>query len=183
MRLLGTVEGSVLWLPAVNESARRNLIREADARGVSGPRLVFASYVASGADHLARLSLADLFLDTRPYNAHSSASDALWAGVPVLTQPGDTFAGRVGASLLRACGLDELIAESAASYETIALRLARDRSAHAECKAKLDSDLHACALFDTAGFTRHLEAAYATMWENHQRGREPQAFSVARMTA
>jgi len=183
MRLLGAVEGSVLWLPAANASACRNLVREADARGVAGSRLVFAPYVASGADHLARLSLADLFLDTRFYNAHSSASDALWAGFPVLTQPGDTFAGRVGASLLDACGLDELIADSAASYEAIALNLARDESAHAELKAKLQRNRHSWPLFDTAGFARHLEAAYATMWESHQRGREPHSFSVPRMQA
>ena len=183
MRLLAAVEGSVLWLPAANESARRNLVREAEARGVAGSRLVFASYVASDAEHLARLALADLFLDTRPYNAHSSASDALWAGVPVLTQPGDTFAGRVGASLLRACGLDELIADSTASYETTALNLARDEIAHAALKAKLQRNRLCSPLFDTAAFTRHLEAAYSTMWETHQRGREPQSFSVKRMDA
>jgi protein O-GlcNAc transferase len=183
MRLLNAVEGSVLWLSAGNDTARRNLVHEAEGRGVAGPRLVFARYVASDADHLARLSLADMFLDTRPYNAHSSASDALWAGVPVVTQPGDTFAGRVGASLLKACGLDELIAESADAYEAIALRLARDETAHAELKATLQRTLSTSALFDTARFTRHLEAAYMTMWENHQRGQEPEAFSVPRMTA
>lgn len=183
MRLLLAVEDSVLWLPSVNDAARRNLIREAEARGVAAPRLIFAPYAASGADHLARLSVADLFLDTRPYNAHSSATDALWAGVPVLTHPSGTFAGRVGASLLQACGLDELIAESAASYEAIALRLARDESAHAELRAKLRRNLQTCPLFDTAGFTRHLEAAYSMIWENHQRGLEPQAFSVSRVSA
>jgi protein O-GlcNAc transferase len=183
MRLLGAVEGSVLWLPAMNDTARRHLVREAGARGVASTRLIFAPYVASDADHLARLSLADLFLDTRPYNAHSSASDALWAGVPVVTQPGATFAGRVGASLLEACGLNELIAESAASYEAIALRLTRDEAAHAALKATIQGNLRSCALFDTARFTRHLETAYTTMWENHERGREPNAFSVPRMTA
>ena len=180
MRLLDEVEGSVLWLPKANDVTRRNLVREAEARGVSGARLIFAPYVASGAEHLARLSLADLFLDTRPYNAHSSASDALWAGVPVLTQPGDTFAGRVGASMLNACGLPELIADSASSYGAIALRLARDENAHAESKAKVQRNRMACALFDTARFTRHLEAAYSTMLETYRRGREPQSFSVKR---
>ena len=125
--------------------------------------------------------MADLFLDTRPYNAHSSATDALWAGVPVLTHPSETFAGRVGASLLQACGLDELIADSAASYEETALRFARDSTAHAELKARLHRNLQSCPLFDTAGFTRNLEAAYSVMWENHQRGLEPHAFSVKRM--
>ena len=180
MRLLLAVEGSVLWLPAVSDTARHNLIREAEARGVGGERLVFAAYVASGADHLGRLSLADLFLDTRCYNAHSSAADALWAGVPVLTQPNDTFAGRVGASLLKACGLDDLIADSEAGYEAIALRLARDGNALAETKAALARNLETCALFDTMSFTRHLEAAYLTMWNNHQNGREPRGFSVTR---
>lgn len=181
MRLLKGVEGSVLWFPDVNDAARRNLAREAEARGVASARLVFARYVSSGAEHLARLSLADLFLDTSPYNAHSSASDALWAGVPVLTQPGDTFAGRVGASLLHACGLPELIAEGAASYEAIALRLASSSADQAALKAKLEHNRSSCALFDTARFTRHLEAAYAAMYEHHQRGGEPQPFRVKRM--
>ena len=180
MRLLNTVEGSVLWLPEVNDAARRNLVREAEARGVASARLVFAHYVSSGAAHLARLGLADLFLDTRPYNAHSSASDALWAGVPVLTQPGDTFAGRVGASLLNACGLPELVADSMSSYEAIALRLAEDEAAREALKAKLERNRTSCALFDTALFTRHLEAAYATMYEHHRRGGEPQPFRVPR---
>jgi predicted O-linked N-acetylglucosamine transferase (SPINDLY family) len=181
MRLLKAVEGSVLWLPDVNDTTRRNLLQEAEARGVAGARLVFASYVASGAEHLARLGLADLFLDTKPYNAHSSASDALWAGVPVLTLPGETFAGRVGASLLSACGLPELIADSAQSYEAIALRLASDKAELAALTAKLERNRASCALFDTARFTRHLEAAYATMYEHHQRGGEPQPFRVPRI--
>ena len=181
MRLLKRVEGSVLWLPDVNDAARRNLAREAEVRGIAGARLVFAYYVSSGAAHLARLGLADLFLDTRPYNAHSSASDALWAGVPVLTQPSDTFAGRVGASLLSACGLSELVAEEATSYEAIALRLASDGAEHAALKAKLERNRTASALFDTARLTRHLEAAYAAMYEHHQRGGEPQPFRVMRM--
>jgi predicted O-linked N-acetylglucosamine transferase (SPINDLY family) len=183
MRLLHAVEGSVLWLPSANESVRRNLVREAEARGIPSKRLVFASYVEPGADHLGRLALADLYLDTLPYNAHSSACDALWAGVPVLTQLGGTFAGRVGASLLHACGLTELIADSRSSYETIALRLARDLSAHANLKAKLARNRRSCALFDTTRFTRHLEAAYSTMLENHRRGRDPEPFKVPRTTS
>jgi predicted O-linked N-acetylglucosamine transferase (SPINDLY family) len=180
MRLLKSVVRSVLWLPEVNDAARRNLVHEAEARGVAGARLVFARYVPSGAAHLARLGLADLFLDTRPYNAHSSASDALWAGVPVLTQPGNTFAGRVGASLLSACDLPELIADSASAYEATALRLASHSTEHAALKAKLERNRSSRALFDTARFTRHLEAAYATMYERHQRGGGPQPFRVKR---
>jgi predicted O-linked N-acetylglucosamine transferase (SPINDLY family) len=181
MRLLHAVEASVLWLPAANKAVRRNLIREAQTRGVASERLVFAPYVESGAEHLARLALADLFLDTLPYNAHSSGCDALWAGVPVLTQLGETFAGRVGASLLHACGLPELIADSPSTYEAIALRLARDPSAHAELKAKLALNRNTCALFDTSRFTRHLESAYSMMWENHLRGLDPKPFKVPRM--
>jgi predicted O-linked N-acetylglucosamine transferase (SPINDLY family) len=178
MRLLKAIEGSVLWLPRMNDTTQRNLVREAETRGVQRERLVFAAYAPSGAEHLARLSLADLFLDTRSYNAHSSATDALWAGVPVLTQPTDTFAGRVGASVLNACGLPELIAESDSSYEGVALRLAQDQEALAEVKARLMGNRSTCALFDTARFTRHLEAAYSTMVENHRRGRQPESFSV-----
>jgi predicted O-linked N-acetylglucosamine transferase (SPINDLY family) len=181
MRLLHAVERSVLWLPAANDPARRNLVREAGARGIASERLVFAPYVEAGADHLGRLALADLFLDTLPYNAHSTACDALWAGVPVLTQLGQTFAGRVGASLLHACGLPELIADSQASYEAVALRFARDPSAHAKLKAKWALNRRSCALFDTVRFTRHLESAYSLMWESHRRGRDAEPFKVPRM--
>src|SRR5258705_228882 len=137
MRLLGAVSGAVLWLPESNEAARRNLAREAQARGVDPNRLVFARYANNPEDHLARLTLADVFLDTLPYNAHSTASDALWAGLPVLTCPGGSFAGRVGASLLNAAGLPELIADSPAAYEERALRLARDAPMLAAIRAKL----------------------------------------------
>ena len=112
MRLLESVEGSVLWLGQANDSARRNLKLEAEARGIAGNRLVFASYLPSAADHLARLKLADLFLDTLPYNAHATAADALWVGLPVLTCMGERFAGRVAASLLHAVGLPELVTDS-----------------------------------------------------------------------
>jgi predicted O-linked N-acetylglucosamine transferase (SPINDLY family) len=105
MRLLRAVEGSVLWLPETNEAAQRNLAREAEARGVTRARIVFAAPLPDAGEHLARLSLGDLFLDTLPYNAHTTASDALWAGVPVLTQLGNSFAGRVAASALKAVGL------------------------------------------------------------------------------
>jgi predicted O-linked N-acetylglucosamine transferase (SPINDLY family) len=183
MRLLSAVDGSVLWLLQTNELARCNLIREAQARGVESRQLVFAPYVDSGTAHLGRLALADLFLDTLPYNAHSSACDALWAGVPVLTQRGNTFAGRVGASLLRACGLSELIAESRASYERIALSLAQDGGALAGLKNKLARHRESCALFDTRGFTRHLETAYAMMWARHHAGCSPEPFGVPRIPA
>jgi protein O-GlcNAc transferase len=165
MRLLSGVEKSVLWLPATNNAAVRNLRREAEARGISASRLIFAPFVASADEHLARLKLADLFLDTLPYNAHSTASDALWVGLPVLTTPGETFAGRVAASLLKAIGLPELIALSLQAYEQLALRLANDRNALGEIRAKLARNRTTHPAFDTAGFTRDLEAAFLSVYE------------------
>src|SRR5258708_4935553 len=137
MRLLESVEESVLWLGQANDTARRNLKREAEARGIAGNRLVFASYLPSAADHLARLKLADLFLDTSPYNAHATAADALWVGLPVLTCLGKRFAGRVAASLLRAAGLPELIADSLDGYEAKARELARNPAVLNAIKARL----------------------------------------------
>jgi predicted O-linked N-acetylglucosamine transferase (SPINDLY family) len=179
IRLLKAAEGSVLWLSAPNDSASRNLKREAETRSVSPERLVFAPFLAGIDDHLARLTLADLFLDTLPCNAHTTASDALFVGVPVLTTPGSTFAGRVAASLLSAVGLPELIAPSLSAYEARALELARDPQALRAIKAKLDSNRASGPLFDTARFTRHLEAAFAGMRERQRRGLAPQGFTVA----
>ena len=183
MRLLGGVEGSVLWLSQPNPSAMRNLKREAEARGVAGERILFAPFVASPGAHLARLSLADLFLDTLPYNAHASACDALWAGVPALTLKGASFAGRVGASLLSTLGLPELIAQTPAEYEATALRLACDPGARTALREKLARNRLTLPLFDTARFTRGLEAAYRTMWERHQSGAPPASFGVPEAAA
>jgi predicted O-linked N-acetylglucosamine transferase (SPINDLY family) len=178
MRLLQAVPGSVLWLRAPPTSAIGNLRREARARGVSPDRLVFASRVPDPADHLARLRLADLFLDTLPYNAHGTACDALWAGVPVLTCMGKTFAGRVAASLLHAIGLPELVTASLPEYEQTALLLARDPARLSALKAKLMRNRDTAPLFDTARFTRDLEFAYTSMQERHESGMPPVAFSV-----
>ena len=139
---------------------------------------MFASFIASSADHLARLSLADLFLDTRPYNAHSSAADALWAGVPLLTLPGNTFAGRVAASLLHAAGLPELITESLENYEALALELAQNPAMLDHLKARLKRGRRSQPLFDTSRFTRNLENAYLHMWERYQKGEPPAHFVV-----
>lgn len=163
MRLLNSVEGSVLWLSPARPKAAANLRREAEARGVDSERLVFAQFLADAEDHLARLALADLFLDTLPYNAHAGGSDALWAGVPIVTCKGTTFAGRVGASLLSAIGLPELIADSLDVYEALALELARDENKLKSIKAKLARNRTTEALFDTKLFTRNLEAAYVAM--------------------
>jgi protein O-GlcNAc transferase len=127
---------------------------------------------------LARASLADLFLDTLPHNAHTTASDVLWAGVPVLTCTGATFAGRVAGSLLRAAGLPDLIASSREGYEGLAVRLATDRPLLAAIRSRLKDNRASSPLFDTARYTRHLEAAYRGMWERYRRSAEPEAFAV-----
>jgi protein O-GlcNAc transferase len=178
LRLLRATSGSVLWLSELNATARANLRREAERCGINPQRLIFAPKVADNADHLARQRLADLFLDTLPYNAHTTASDALWAGLPVLTCLGETFAGRVAASLLRAIGLPELITTSLDEYEALALKLANDPALLATIKSKLAQNRETCPLFNTARFTRHIEAAYITMWERYQRGEPPAAFAV-----
>jgi len=177
MRLLKGVEESVLWLLEDNAAATRNLQREAAARGVDPARLVLAPR-APLPEHLARHTLADLFLDTLPYNAHTTASDALWMGVPIVTCKGNTFAGRVAASVLHAAGLLELATESLEDYETLALRLARDPAALANIKTKLVARRGTTPLFDVVRFTRHLEAAYVTMHERRLRGLAPEGFAV-----
>ncbi|MFZ0693018.1 MAG: tetratricopeptide repeat protein [Alphaproteobacteria bacterium] len=177
MRLLRQVESSVLWLLAGTRAAPANLRRAAAKRGIDPGRLVFAPRMKLD-DHLARHRLGDLFLDTLPYNAHTTASDALWAGLPVITCIGSTFAGRVAASLLDAARLPELITRSLDDYEALALMLARDRNALAATKAKLAANRDTCPLFDTDRFRRHIESAYLTMWERYQRGEAPVGFSV-----
>jgi protein O-GlcNAc transferase len=177
MRLLSKVEGSVLWLLEGNAAAVRNLRKEATDRGIAPERLVFASRVRLE-EHLARHRLADLFLDTLPYNAHTTASDALWAGLPVLTCLGTTFAGRVAASLLNAIGLNELITHSLEEYESLALELATNPKRPAEIKSKLAKNRGIFPLFDTDRFRRHIEAAYTTMWKRYQRGEPPESFAV-----
>jgi protein O-GlcNAc transferase len=182
MRLLQEVPGSVLWLLQDNAGAEENLRRAAAARGVNPARLVFAGRVKLE-EHLARHRLADLFLDTLPYNAHTTASDALWAGLPVLTCLGRAFAGRVGASLLRAVGLPELVTHSLADYEALALRLAGDAAMLAAFRDKLAKMRIAQPLFDTDRFRRDIEAAYAMMWDIWQRDEHPRAFKVPATTA
>ncbi len=177
MRLVAAVEGSVLWLYADNEWSRANLAREAEARGVAPERLVFAA-PADWPAHLSRMRLADLFLDTLPYNAHTTASDALWAGLPLVTVAGRSFPARVAASLLTAIGLPELIADSPEGYESVALDLARDPGRLAAMKAKLERNRAAGKLFDAARFCRAIEAAYLAMWERHRSGQKPQGFAV-----
>lgn len=179
MRLLREVDHSVLWLSKGSGSAASNLRREAERRGVSADRLVFAEKTRLNEDHLARHRLADLFLDTRYYNAHATTSDALWAGLPVLTCSGATFASRVAGSLLAAAGLPELITHSLEDYEAQALTLACDPVLLGSLREKLARNRTTCPLFDTTRFTRHIEAAYIAMWERAQRGESPASFAVA----
>ena len=177
MKLLTATAGSVLWLLGTNATAEANLRREAERRGVAPDRLVFAPKIQL-ADHLARSAQADLFLDTMPYNAHTTGSDALWAGVPLLTCLGSTFASRVAASLGRAVGLDELVTHSLQDYEAMALKLAHDPAHLRALRRRLARNRDTYPLFDTARFTRHIEAAYTTMWQRYQNGAAPEAFAV-----
>lgn len=178
MRLLKAVEGSVLWLSGPSDDAKANLRREAEQVGVSGDRLIFATRMPSLTDHLARHQLADLFLDTLPYNAHATAVDALWAGLPVLTCRGEGFAGRVAASLLNAIGLPELIADTMDGYEKMAIELATQPGKIAAVKRKLADNRLSTPLFDTERYARHLENAYSIMVARQRRGETPAAFDV-----
>ena len=182
MRLLGAVPGSVLWLLDDNEAATRNLRQAASDRGVDPRRVVFAPRV-SLADHLARYRLADLFLDTAPCNAHTTASDALWMGLPVLTCQGTTFAGRVAASLLHAAQLPELIAGDLACYEALAADLAARPERLAALRDRLQAGRQTCALFDTERYRLGLEAAYVLMWQRAENRLPPMHFAVPDPTA
>jgi len=176
-RLLAGVPGSVLWLLESHPEVAGNLRREAARRGIAAERLVFSPKLPLP-DYLARYRLADLFLDTAPVGAHTTASDALWAGLPVLTVLGESFASRVAPSLLRAVGLPELAVDSLAAYEAAALRLAREPAEVALLKARLAEGRDRAPLFDTVGFARALERAYETMWAIQEAGEAPRAFAV-----
>lgn len=172
MRILAAVPGSVLHVLGGGAALEGNLRREASARGVGTGRIVFGARLPAP-EYLARYRCADLFLDTLPYNAGTTASDALWTGLPVLTLRGEAFAGRIGASLLQAVGLPELIAATRQQYEELAIGLAREPRRLADIRAKLAGNLRTTPLFDTAASARHLEAAYAQMYERHLAGCAP----------
>jgi predicted O-linked N-acetylglucosamine transferase (SPINDLY family) len=176
-RLLKAVEGSVLWLLETNPAAARHLKREICARGVSPDRLIFAPRAPVDI-YLGRYALADLVLDTFYYNGHTTGSDALLMGVPMVTRLGGTFAARVGASLLTAVGLPELITDSAEDYETLALRLAREPALLASYRKRLADQALSSPLFDTKRYTRNLEAAYREMWLRHEQGLAPDQITV-----
>lgn len=177
MAILREVPDSVLWLFCDNEIARRNLRHEAGALGVEGERLIFAERLDKPR-HLARHRLADLFLDTRIYSAHTTGTDALWAGLPLIAWPTPSFHGRVAASLLTALGLPELIVDGPEAYRALAVQLARDPAALAALKAKLEARRTNCRLFDTARFARGLEAAYRAMWQLYLGGERPRPIAI-----
>jgi predicted O-linked N-acetylglucosamine transferase (SPINDLY family) len=178
MRLLARVPRSVVWLSKINTHAEANLRREAAARGVDPGRLIIAPWTDSIEDHLTRHRAADMFLDTLPYNAHSMASDALFAGLPLVTCAGTAFAGRVGTSLLNAAGLPELVTNSLEDYEALALNLATDRTRLATIRRKLEDNRSTCPLFDNDRFRGGIEAAYAAMWDGYRRGESPRSFRI-----
>jgi predicted O-linked N-acetylglucosamine transferase (SPINDLY family) len=170
MRILTRVPGSVLWLRLDSEIARANLLKKAALRGVDADRLIFAPRVADHADHMARLGLADVFLDTFPYNAHATATDALLAGVPVITRSGRAFASRVAGSLLCAAGCPELVVDSLEDYERLAVELALDDSRLTALRNKVRANAAGSEMFDPERYCRGLEAAYLEMC----RRREPE---------
>ncbi len=178
IRILNGVPGSVLWLLASTEEAERNLRREALKRGADASRLVFAAQVAHG-EYLARYRVADLLLDSSPYNGGTTVSDALSMGLPVLTCAGESFAARMASSLLIGLGLAELVTESLTDYEAVALELAMNPARLTRLRRQLTESRRTHHFFDTERYTRHLESAYRTMWERHAAGLEPASFAVA----
>jgi predicted O-linked N-acetylglucosamine transferase (SPINDLY family) len=177
MRILKEVEGSVLFLYAENNWAKDNLQKEAEIRGVNSSKLIFGMNIPY-ADYLSRYQTCDLFLDTFPYNAGTTASDALWTGLPVLTLMGQSFASRVAASLLNAIGLPELITNTQEEYESLAIELAMNPSKLAAIKLRLANNRLTYPLFDTPLFTKNLEAAYIKMFEKYLAGFLPKHISI-----
>jgi protein O-GlcNAc transferase len=181
MRLLSLIDDSVLWLPFDNDLVVANLHKEAAARGVAAERLVFSRRTEQLADYFARYRIADLFLDTFPFNAGATANDALWSGLPLLTCSGETYPARISGSLLQALGLPELITNSLADYEALALKLARDGALLLSLKEKLLENQKSQPLFDMVRLTRHIEAAYVAMWQRYQAGLLPESLAVDRI--
>ena len=177
MRILKAVEGSVLWLYEDNAAAAEHLKKEAHRQGVDSARIIFATKMPLE-EHLARHQLGDIFLDTLPYNAHTTASDALWAGLPVLTLIGQSFASRVAASLLNAIGLPELITTSPQEYEALAIALAKNPERLTAIKTKLANNRLTSPLFDTPLFTKDLEQIYMKMYERYQGDLAPDTIMV-----
>lgn len=177
MRLLSKVEGSVLWLLKSNKWAEQNLKQQAETRGVSAERIIFAERLPQ-AEHLARHRLADLFLDTFNYNAHTTASDALWAGLPVVTKSGQGFAARVAGSLLNAIGLPELVTTTEKDYENLVLQLATNPTKLAKVKETLAANRLTQPLFNTELYTKHLENGYQQAYQYYFDNKPPQTIIV-----
>jgi protein O-GlcNAc transferase len=177
MRLLSQVDGSFLWLLGSNDDAISNLREAAKKYGLDPARLIFAPPVTQD-EHKSRLRLADLVLDTQPYNAHTTASDALLAGVPLVTCIGKSFAARVAAGILRAAQMPELITDNLQDYENLALKIAQTPELLKEMRDKLASNLNTCPLFDTDRFRRHLESAYITMLQRYENDERPSRLIV-----
>jgi len=179
MRILQQVPGSVLWLQAAGqEKVKENLRKEASVRGVDPARLVFADKLESMAEHLARHRLADVFLDTLPFNAHTTAVDALWAGLPVLTCLGGLGLGRIAGSVLMALGMEELVSQDWQGYEAQAVRIGLESGYAKSLKDKLERNRKEAPLFDTARLTRNMESAYEQMHQRVQQGLGPDGFEV-----
>jgi predicted O-linked N-acetylglucosamine transferase (SPINDLY family) len=176
MRVLRELPGSVLWLLCGNRTAQAAIQREAQNRGVAPQRIVFADF-RPRQQHLERIALADLALDTYFYNGHTTCSDTLWAGVPIVTCPGDAFAARVGASVVSAAGLPELVTTDLDRYATLAIELCREPGRVAALRRKLQQTRSTCALFDTPRTTRQLERAYEQMFERNLAGLPPSSFN------
>jgi predicted O-linked N-acetylglucosamine transferase (SPINDLY family) len=177
MRLLHRIAGSVLWLVSARPEVAANLRREARERGVDPGRLVFAGRLPYE-EHLQRLQLADIFLDTLPFNGGATVSDALWAGLPVLTCAGRAFAARMAGSLLKSAGIAELVMPGLTEYESMAARLAEQPQLVSDLRRRLRENRRAAPLFDTDLFRRRLESAYVEMWRRCERGEAPASFAV-----
>jgi protein O-GlcNAc transferase len=178
MSLLEKVDDSVLWLLKTNKWAEYNLRNEAGTRGIDPGRLIFAEKLPTD-EHLGRLRLADLFLDTFNFNAHTTASDALWAGLPLITVMGKGFAARVAGSLLSAIELPELITSSKEEYEALALKLASNPDQLHDIRGKLAKKRISSPLFDTATYTKNLEKAYKQVYVQHAGGLPPKGFKIS----
>ena len=174
MRILSQTDGSVLWLSRSNKWAEGNLRKEAQARGIDPSRLIFADRLPHIEEHLARHKHADLFIDTFNYNAHTTASEALWAGLPVVTKQGEQFAARVAASLLKAVGLPELITTTEADYEALILELASNPEKLTAIKDKLAANRLTEPLFDTKRYTRNFERGLQKVYDLYFNGKAPQ---------
>jgi hypothetical protein len=178
MNVLKGVPKSVLWLSYRDDPTSSNFIKEAEARGIDPSRIIFAPRLKDVGEHLARMQCADLLLDTYPYNAHSTASVALWAGLPVLTRMGESFASRVAASLLTTCQLPELIVQTADEYQSLAINLGNNPLKITEFKKRLRDYKDRNPLFNSADYTRKLENLFCQMYERSQSGQTPEILKI-----